>query len=185
MAMNVGFISTRFAGKDGVSLESNKWVDVFESSGLKVYWFAGEIDRDPHRSLLVPKAHFHHPDNRWINERIWGSKVRDPLVTKRIHTLREYLKEKLHHFIEKFDIHLLVVENSLTIPMHVPLGLAISKTIAETQIPTIAHHHDFYWERPRFSLNAVNDYLRMAFPPNLPSIKHVVINSAAQQELAL
>jgi glycosyltransferase involved in cell wall biosynthesis len=30
----------------------------------------------------------------------------------------------------------------------------------------------------------VNDYLRMAFPPNLPNIKHVVINSEAQEQLA-
>ena len=43
----------------------------------------------------------------------------------------------------------------------------------------------FFWERTRFSVNAVGDYLRMAFPPNLPNIEHVVINSAAQEELAL
>ena len=69
--------------------------------------------------------------------------------------------------------------------MHVPLGIALTETIAETQIPTIAHHHDFFWERTRFLVNAVGDYLRMAFPPNLPGIEHVVINSAAQEELAL
>ncbi|MBW1848217.1 MAG: glycosyltransferase family 4 protein [Deltaproteobacteria bacterium] len=37
----------------------------------------------------------------------------------------------------------------------------------------------------RFSVNAVSDYLRMAFPPNLTNIKHVVINSDAQEQLAL
>jgi glycosyltransferase involved in cell wall biosynthesis len=63
--------------------------------------------------------------------------------------------------------------------------LALSEVIAETQIPTIAHHHDFYWERKRFLINAVSDYLHMAFPPNLPNIKHVVINSDAQEQLAL
>jgi glycosyltransferase involved in cell wall biosynthesis len=69
--------------------------------------------------------------------------------------------------------------------LHVPLGLALTETIAETQLPTIAHHHDFYWERVRFSVNAVNDYIQMAFPPNLNNIRHVVINSAAQEQLAL
>lgn len=69
--------------------------------------------------------------------------------------------------------------------MHIPLGIALTELIAETQIPTIAHHHDFYWERSRYIVNAVGDYLRMAFPPNLPNIEHVVINSAAQEELAL
>ena len=45
-------------------------------------------------------------------------------------------------------IDLIVPENALSIPMHVPLGMAITELIAETGIPTIAHHHDFYWERP-------------------------------------
>jgi glycosyltransferase involved in cell wall biosynthesis len=79
----------------------------------------------------------------------------------------------------------LIAENALTIPLHVPLGLAITETVAETQLPTIAHHHDFYWERVRFAVNAVGDYIQMAFPPNLNNIRHVVINSAAQEQLAL
>jgi glycosyltransferase involved in cell wall biosynthesis len=95
------------------------------------------------------------------------------------------LKQKLKDFIQKFNLDLLVAENILTIPMHIPLGIALTELIAETQIPTIAHHHDFYWERTRFMVNAVGDYLRMAFPPNLPNIEHVVINSSAQEELAL
>jgi len=69
--------------------------------------------------------------------------------------------------------------------MHVPLGLALTEVIAETQLPTIAHHHDFFWERVRFSINSIGDYLRMSFPPNLPNIVHVVINSEAREQLAL
>jgi glycosyltransferase involved in cell wall biosynthesis len=68
--------------------------------------------------------------------------------------------------------------------MHVPLGLAMTEVIAETGLPTIAHHHDFAWERERFVVSAVNDYLRAAFPGALPGVEHVVINSMAQKELA-
>ncbi|MGD9224430.1 MAG: glycosyltransferase family 4 protein, partial [Desulfobacteraceae bacterium] len=39
--------------------------------------------------------------------------------------------------------------------------------------------------RTRYLVNAVGEYLRMAFPPNLPNIEHVVINSDAQEQLAL
>ena len=53
----------------------------------------------------------------------------------------------------------------------------MTEFIAETGYPVIAHHHDFYWERQRFLNNSVRDYLAAAFPPNLPSIRHVVINS--------
>jgi len=182
---NIGFISTRFAGTDGVSLEASKWAQVLEENGSRCFWFAGELDRDPEKSFLVLEAYFLHVQNRRINEQVMGKKGRKPSVTEAIHALRSLLKVQLHCFIDQFKIDLLIVENALTIPIHIPLGLALSEVIAETEIPTIAHHHDFYWERDRFATNAVNDYLRMAFPPNLPNIKHVVINSEAQEQLAL
>ena len=185
MIKNIGFVSTRFAGIDGVTLESSKWADVFEKNGHSCFWFAGELDRDSDKSYPVPIAHFQNEQNKWINAQVMGNKGRKPPVTKAIHDLRSLLKVQLHEFIEYFNIDLLIAENVLTIPMHVPLGLALTEIIAETQIPTIAHHHDFYWERVRFSVNAVNDYLRMAFPPKLDNIQHVVINSEAQEQLAL
>lgn len=184
MSKNIGFVSTRFAGTDGVSLESSKWAEIFNKMGHNCFWFAGEIDRDPEKSYLVPEAHFQHEQNKVIEAQIFGKKGRSPSVTEQIHNLRSFLKLKLHEFIARFNINLLIVENALTIPMHVPFGLSLAEVIAETQIPTIAHHHDFYWERVQYSVNAVNEYLSMAFPPNLPNIEHVVINSAAREELA-
>lgn len=184
MNKNIGFISTRFAGTDGVSLESSKWAEVFEKSGHSCFWFAGELDKEKEKSFLVPEAHFQHKQNVWINERVFGEKKRESSVTESIHALRSYLKFKLETFIAQFNIELLVVENALTIPMNIPLGIALAEYISETQIPTIAHHHDFYWERTRFSVNAVGEYLPMAFPPDLSNIQHVVINSVQQKELA-
>ena len=185
MSKNIGFVSTRFAGTDGVTMESSKWAAVLRRNGHRCFWFAGELDRAPANSFLVPEAYFKHEGNDWLNNQIFGKKARSSAVTDAIHGLKTFLKHKLNEFIDKFKIDLLIAENVLTIPMHVPLGIAITETIAETLIPTIAHHHDFYWERIRFTINAVGDYLRMAFPPNLHNIEHVVINSAAQEELAL
>jgi glycosyltransferase involved in cell wall biosynthesis len=68
--------------------------------------------------------------------------------------------------------------------MHIPLGIAITEFLYETGIPAIAHHHDFYWERDRFSINAVSDYLDASFPPRVPGMQHVVINEAAQEQLS-
>ena len=185
MKKNIGFVSTRFSGTDGVTLEASKWATVLQQGGHHNFWFAGMLDRKPEHSFLVPEAFFHYEKNRWINERVIGRERRDSTVTDAIHDLKSYLKKQLKEFIQAFSIDLLVAENILTIPMHIPLGIALTEIIAETQIPTIAHHHDFYWERTRFAVNAVGDYLRMAFPPLLSNIQHVVINSGAQEELAL
>ena len=185
MGKNIGFISTRFSGTDGVSLESAKWAEVLEANGHQCHWFAGELDREAGKSLLVEEAHFEHEAVKWVQDRAFGRKGRKAVVTDMIHALRSLLKVRLYEFIEKFNLDLLIAQNSLTIPMHVALGLAITEVAAETEIPVIAHHHDFYWERVRFSVTSVHDYLQMAFPPNLPNIQHAVINSAAQEELAL
>ena len=52
MLKNIGFVSTRFSGTDGVSLESSKWADIFENSGYQCFWFAGEVDREPEKTFL-------------------------------------------------------------------------------------------------------------------------------------
>jgi glycosyltransferase involved in cell wall biosynthesis len=182
---NVGFISTRFAGTDGVSLEAAKWADVFEKAGFTCYYFGGELDRPPQNSFLVKEAHFQHPDIRDIFQNCFGARVRSRLVTRKIHEMKRKLKDQLYRFIEKFDLDLLLPENALTIPLNIPLGIAITEVISETGMPAIAHHHDFFWERQHFMINACWEYLNMAFPPHLPSIQHVVINSSADNQLGL
>ena len=184
-AKNIGAISTRFAGTDGVSLEMAKWADVLEQMGHTCFYFAGELDRPPERSMLVEEAHFAHHEIRDIYSHCFKTRVRKPEVTKKIHEMKEHLKEKLYEFIKTFDIDLLILQNALTIPLNVPLGIAITELLAETGLPAIAHHHDFFWERKRFLVNAVWDYLNMAFPPHLPNIHHVVINSSAGNQLSL
>jgi glycosyltransferase involved in cell wall biosynthesis len=182
---NVGFISTRLAGTDGVSLETEKWADVFESEGFNCFYFAGELDRPPKCSYLVKEAHFKHPGIRDIHEKCFGVCKRDRKTTEKIYELKMIIKDHLYKFIEKFDIELIIPQNALTIPLNLPLGIALTQVISETGIPTIAHHHDFFWERQNFLTNAVWEYLNMAFPPHLPSIKHVVINSSGDNQLGL
>ena len=182
---NVGFISTRLAGMDGVSLEAKKWADFFEREGFACFHMAGELDAPPERSFLVEEAHFTHPAIQEISKACFGVQTRKPSVTQKIQQIKDQLKGQIYAFIEKFDLDLLVSENALTIPYNIPLGLALTEAISETGLPTIAHHHDFFWERQRFLRNAVWDYLNMAFPPHLPSVHHVVINSSASNQLSL
>ena len=185
MSKNIGFISTRFAGSDGVSLESAKWAEVLWDDAHVSYWYSGRNDRDTACSFCIPEAYFGHSENVWINERIWGHTLRDPKVTDRIHALAKYLKQTLYAFVDFYKIDILIPQNVLAIPMHVPLGIAVTEFLAETQMPAIAHQHDFYWERSRFSVGAVKDYIDMAFPPSLPNLHHICINQAAIEQLGL
>lgn len=179
----IGFVSTRFSTTDGVSLETHKWAVVLEDLGHKLFYFAGMCNRSPEVSYVVPEAHFEHEEIREISDVAYKHRVRPINMTHRIHELRVFLKQHLYEFIKKFEIDMLIVENALSIPMNIPLGLALTELIAETGMPTIGHHHDFAWERKRFLTNCIGDFLEMSFPPRLPSIQHVVINSIAAAQI--
>jgi hypothetical protein len=203
----IGFVSTRLAGTDGVSLEAAKWETVLARLGHTCFWLAGELDRPAARSRLVPEAFYKHPEIDAINSLVYAASwevtaaadaehplirrrhfyspyVRPPHVTRRMEELKAGLKEAIYDYLRDFDLDLLVVENAFAIPLNLPLGLALAEVVAETGIPVLAHHHDFAWERQRFAANSVADIIAAAFPPPLPSVRHVVINSAQAYQLA-
>ena len=180
----IGFVSTRIAGTDGVTLETYKWHQILERNGYECYFFAGELDTPQERSFLEPKAHFEDPEMLDIHSACFGKTTRKASLSARIQELKAYLKSRLYEFCKEFKIDLLIPENALAIPMNIPLGLALTELIAERGMPTVAHHHDFCWERKRFLINAVRDYIQCAFPPNLRSMRHVVINSEASRQLS-
>ena len=181
----IGFVSTRLAGTDGVSLETRKWSNILTGLGYECFFFAGECDWPDERSYVVAEAHFSHPEIRALNGDLFGCYVRSPDTSRKIQNLQWHLKAHLYEFVRRFDLSLLIVENALSIPMNIPLGLALAELIAETKIPTIGHHHDFAWERKRFKVTSASDYQLGAFPPILGSVQHVVINSYAARQLAL
>ena len=184
MRLNIGFVSTRFAGIDGVSLESSKWARVLEDQGHTCFWFAGELAKSEHIGLQASQANFKDDQNQWINSQLFGTNQKSIRLTGIIGNFKFTIASRLKLFIDIYRIDLLVVENALAIPMHIPLGLALTDVMAETGIPTIAHHHDFYWERNRYlPLNGSKIYIHRAFPPRLPNIEHVVINSRARDDL--
>ena len=183
-SLRIGFVSFRFAGTDGVSLEVAKMAAVLEEMGHECFYFAGESDRPAARTHLVPEAHFTYPEVLAFHTALFNAPRRTPEATDWIHRQRETLKAALRRFVTEFRLDALIPQNVLAIPLNIPLALALTELIAETGLPTIAHHHDFSWERRRFLVNGVGDYLQAAFPPDLPSIQHLVINSLARRQLA-
>jgi mannosylglucosylglycerate synthase len=181
----IGFISTRFSGTDGVSLEAAKWVETLEALGHECTFFAGKSDWAEERSYEVPEAHLAHPDIQALTIELFERHNRSRATSEAVVKLTRHLKKHLQRFIKRFNPHVLIVENALSLPMNIPLGLAITEITAETCIPVIAHHHDFAWERERYAVASAADYLRAAFPPTLEQVHHVVINSYAKQQLAL
>ena len=183
--MRIGFIATRLSGTDGVSLEVAKWARVLGRLGHEIFFCAGELGGYAVGGTLIPKLHFLHADIQRINARAFGQHAdEDPRpLLEEIGLLAFELRNPLLEFIRANRLDLIIVQNALAIPMNLPLGVCLTDLIAETKVPTIAHHHDFYWERERYQTNAILDFLDTYFPPDLPSVRHVTINTIAKNRL--
>jgi glycosyltransferase involved in cell wall biosynthesis len=184
--LRIGFVATRFAGTDGVSLEAEKWAVELRAMGHDTAYFGGLVDRPPDKSREVPEAFFGHPDVLAISEAVFGGTTsgRPASVSRAIDELTKHLKSALYDYVRDFELDMLLPENALTIPMHLPLGLAITQLAAETGMPVLAHHHDFAWERQRFLVNNAADVISAAFPPALPNVRHACINTTQREAVA-
>jgi glycosyltransferase involved in cell wall biosynthesis len=181
--MRFGFVATRIAGVDGVSLETMKLSDVLRRLGHETFFCAGELDKQAQPGMEVPEFHFHHPEARAIHDDAFSGMDESRALYQHIAQSANSLKDKLYEFVEAFQLDGLITQNAQAIPMQIPLGVALRDFIDETHIPTIAHLHDFYWERERFLVNRIPDILRTAFPSEGTSMRHMVISTAMQREL--
>lgn len=177
--MRVCILATRIAGNDGVTLEAKHWIKILKRMGHKVELLAGELDTG---GTLIPELHFQAPEVTELYEKVVYGKNNYRQVEDKIFEQAGKIEGKLRKFFGRKKIDLLIVPNVLSLPMHFSFAVALSRVLEETKIKTIARHHDFWWERDRFLKSHMFPFFERYFPPLLPNVKHVVINSPAQKE---
>lgn len=178
--MRIWFISTRIAGNDGVSLEAVRWHTILTRMGHKVTFVAGELDR---AGILIPELHFSNQKVAELHDNVVYSKNNFKKVEAEVFEMAGKIEGKLREAFNGHRPDMLIVANCLSLPMHFPLAVALTRIIDEYKISTIARHHDFWWERSRFMKSTCFPFFKRWFPPNSPFIKHVTINSISQNNL--
>lgn len=183
--MRIGFIATRLNGTDGVTLEVEKWAKILTRLGHEIFYCAGELGGYAKNGTLIPELHFADQTVFALSQKAFGFNPVDDghALADQIYARADEMRAPLRSFIRSNNLDLIIVQNALTIPMNLPLGVSLTGLIAELGIDTIAHHHDFFWERQRYQTNAILDLLDTAFPAKLPNIQHVTINSIAEARL--
>jgi glycosyltransferase involved in cell wall biosynthesis len=186
-------VACRLGGIDGVSLEAAAWARALRDLGHGVWSFAGRVERPTERCTVEPLAFFGHPAVLATTAGLFGPQVlgeadRDEApddvdAAEAIEALAARLERRLRAWMRQADLELLIAENTLSLPVHVPLGLALSRLVADGTIPVLAHHHDLPWERDRFTIAAHRGIADEAFPPRLPGVFHVCINTQQRTEL--
>lgn len=183
--MRIGFIATRLNGTDGVTLEVQKWAKILAKLGHDIYYCAGELGGYAKDGTVIPELHFADQTVYALSKKAFGADpdLDEDELADQIYSRADDMRAPLRSFIRSNHLDLIIVQNALTIPMNLPLGVSLTGLIAELGIDTIAHHHDFFWERQRYQTNVIIDLLDTAFPAKLPNIQHVTINTIAKARL--
>ena len=96
--MNIGFVSGRLAGTDGVSIETAKWADVLRQIGHEIFYCAGELEEDGPPGLLVPEMGFHTHDADWIVGKAYGTTNAHPALFPTIDRYVDLFKDVASQF---------------------------------------------------------------------------------------
>jgi glycosyltransferase involved in cell wall biosynthesis len=180
--MRIAMVSTRFAGLDGVSLETEKVARALERSGHEIRWLAGELGPTFVPGTEIPGAHFSDPVNLALERAAFGDG--DPAAVRATIAERaEVLAGSLGAALDEHAVDCVIVQNAWAIPMQLPLAVAVDRVLGERHLPAIGHHHDFWWERERFSRCVVPEILETVFPPTRDDVAHIVINADAADDL--
>jgi mannosylglucosylglycerate synthase len=181
--MRIGIVATRLNGVDGVTFEAAKWEAVLERMGHDIKLCAGDVDALRPNARLVPAMHFNYPQAARVSAAAFDPEADADAVRAEVDRLASLLEPVLHNWVDSQRIELLIVQNAWAIPMQLPLAVALRRLVESAELPAIAHNHDYWWERERFDNCIVPDILEEAFPPDLPNVRHVSINSLAAHEL--
>ena len=194
----IGIVSGKLGGVDGVSLEVDKWIGVLQRLGHEVFTIAGSYTQ-PVES--VPTEHqFELPDIRFTSDfqhdvelQVFPHMWRRPphpssqelrQIVEQIVTRGRKLGETLHDIVKQHEIDVLIGQNTNAMPMTILGGVAMYYVSTVQRVATIFHHHDFWWERSRFSNSRIETLLNRIMPPVDLGLEHVVISSYAAHILA-
>jgi glycosyltransferase involved in cell wall biosynthesis len=184
----IGIFHYQVGGTDGVSLEIDKWKRVLEGMGHTVHLCAGDLGTV--EGALIAEMYHHRPDakrlynNTFVELRDYPD---DAAYRAELLQLADIIKRKLRAFVQQKRIDFLVPQNVWSVAVNPAVAIAMTRVMRDLQLPALAHHHDFYWERREGVALTTSTAVQLAdkyLPPHDPLARHVVINSLAQQEMA-
>ncbi len=186
---NVGICHYKVGDTDGVSLEIDKWAQTLERMGHKVHLCGGNLGG--REGFRLEELYHHREDIERITRNAFDRLTdyeNEAELEREILSLADRIEQGLRSFIDECSIDLLIPNNIWSIGVNLPAAVAFARVLSELRIPSIAHHHDFYWETFRGmapTCEAVRHIAQEFLPPPDPRITHVVINTLVQSELRM
>ena len=189
--MNIGIIIGRIGDVDGVSLETQKWIDVLKKMGHETFIISGQFAKniaENSNGTLVKMLSFFSPECEWEQRRAFFFPRQEDLeeLLENLEESSNVIAMHIFKWIVSNRIDIMISENASSLPCHLSMGMGIKKVVKNTGIRVICHDHDFQWERGKrykSMFDEINNLVENTFPLIGPNVKHAVINSYSQDIL--
>ena len=188
--MNIGVIIGRYEDIDGVSLETEKWIEVLERMGHTIHILAGgypNYHRNSSHHSTLPSLSFFSPECEWEQKRAFFYPDEDPdELLSHLERTAQRLTKEIFKWIVSNKLETLLIENACALPCHLSMGMAVKNIIDYGALQVVTHDHDFSWERDKRYKSPHKEVMNIihdTFPPRNPHVKHAVINSDARKYL--
>lgn len=188
MKKRVALIHFRTGERDGVGLELERRAQLIRKLGGEVFYITGFDAFKRRNAFIIPEIDFSSNLNKLLRENFFYQKILDEHL---VVTLYSHLEHKLYKKIDKaftkIQPDLAFIHNFFSLPYNLPMTAGLIKILDKYQVPTVAVHHDFWFENPQLlkpKFAFIKEILE-TIPPKRPYIlKHQVLSSIAQQSLA-
>ncbi len=191
-------VSGKLGDVDGVSLEVDKWIDVLLAQGHEVFTMSGKYGQPlaaipDDRQWELSGLRFDTGEQREFEQLVFPHINKRPRpvsagqlkqATEQMEAMGVELAHQLFDYVREYSIDVIIAENTNAMPMTIAGGLAVHQLATQMRVATIFHHHDFWWERSRFSNTRIRNLLNKIMPPVDPGLEHVVISSYAAHILS-
>ena len=180
-------IHYRVGRTDGVSIEISHWTKILRRERWKVETCAGPINTGADYVIRDLEPQCHKLIYTLDQESFGGfKKYSQKYFEKQYAKVQKCLFNAFCRVLSKSRPDRVIVSNIFSVGENIPAARALLQAVEKSNIPTIAIHHDFWWENNRYSrpsCNLVKNDLNEFMPPKGRLIKHVVINEIAKKEL--
>lgn len=188
-SLSIGMIHFKTGDTDGVSLEMDKWREVFLSAGHRVHYCSGERPVPQAYCTVIPSLSYLSEETRSLDkgtfdtlEAFGGEGPYEEALVNKVETL----SRELLAWVDATALDVLVVENIWSVGLHPAAAIALEEVATMRKLKVLAHHHDSYWERVvpvRLTCKRAMEIADRYLPPHTQGYAHVVINSKAQKAL--
>ena len=184
--MKIALLHFRVYETDGVSLEMDKWRLALEKMGHTVLYISGSEPKpgDLYLDELDYRAEYNLKIHRNAFDELVDYTSKEELLEE-IKQRTDLIYLKLFSLIKDNNIDMIVPNNVSSLGFNLAVGNAVAEIARNKVCKVVYHHHDFYFERERYSTPLFEEILEMLQSnfPNPKDGKHCVINKIAQENL--